>query len=682
MLNPIPGTFAGVDLSQAYWARGKNNGSVDGYVIKFGAKMKCGQADVQCDYRKNYFKSTKPTSGIFLPLEKAVKRATPSTPNAPSLSSFNVGGRIPSNNKPSFSQSVGPGARAASPAAKPALRRPSLPRPASPLRQQPAAVNTPSRPSVAGFSKSRIGSGPRFTPAKTFNPGASLRNGTSTPSKQLGPEPAFDDSPEVEVTPTPPPIGVARTLDDAAQEGETRRLRTQLEEKERQLREQAAALTEMEKSLTELQSFLPSDGQPEKQSNNAVKEPSDVAQLRAMLREKNDKIAILTAEFDAHRADFRSTIDTLEMASTETERVYEKRVDELLQEIRELQDRGEDVQSVALQLKQLEELVQELEEGLEDARRGEAEARGEVEHLRGEVERGRTELKHEKEKAAQALRSGSAGGSRDSKHIKELEAKDDEIRGLKAIIHSLNRESVLSPGGTLHSSPRVNGNVEEANKDHAEPTTELERKVKELQDMIERKANREEELERELERMRTTLILEGPGKTVAGDNRLSDRTIVPVDWRNTNGSRQPLATMQEDAVSEVSKASTLRCELCEEQGHDILNCTNVFSSRPVGSQDRSSQLRTGKDVVAEGLRGISLIPPSHNRNDSASVRPLSPRKESTPLAQQSGGFSMADPTTPKAGPAVLRASADEEKWCAVCDSEEHNTMECPYEDTM
>ena len=71
-----------------------------------------------------------------------------------------------------------------------------------------------------------------------------------------------------------------------------------------------------------------------------VLEDKDAAQLRALLREKNEKIAMLTAEFDAHRADFRSTIDTLELASTETERVYEKRVEDLLQEIREYQDRS------------------------------------------------------------------------------------------------------------------------------------------------------------------------------------------------------------------------------------------------------------------------------------------------------------------------------------------------------
>lgn len=197
-----------------------------------------------------------------------------------------------------------------------------------------------------------------------------------------------------------------------------------LEEREGQLKEQAASLADMESSLAELQSLMAANGAAESRRDRSLEnDGEDAQQLRALLREKNEKISMMTAEFDAHRADFRSTIDALEMASAETERVYEKRVDELLQEIKELQDQTDDVESVAKQLKQLEDLVQELEEGLEDARRGEAEARTEVEFLRGEVERGRSE------------------------HRRELDQKDDEIRGLKAIIYSLSsgKDHITSP---------------------------------------------------------------------------------------------------------------------------------------------------------------------------------------------------------------------------------------------
>lgn len=96
------------------------------------------------------------------------------------------------------------------------------------------------------------------------------------------------------------------------------------------------------------------------------------------------------------------------MASMETERVYEKKVEDLMQERSTLMAQAEDVASVAHQLRQLEEVVQELEEGLEDARRDEAEARGEVEFLRGEVERVRAELRREREKNQAAAVNGAA----------------------------------------------------------------------------------------------------------------------------------------------------------------------------------------------------------------------------------------------------------------------------------
>lgn len=128
---------------------------------------------------------------------------------------------------------------------------------------------------------------------------------------------------------------------------------------------------------------------------------SEINQLRSLLREKNEKIEVLSVEFDSHRADFRNTLDTLESAAAETERVYEKRIEDLQEEIRVLSEQSEDVESVAEQLRQLEDVVQELEEGLEDARRGEAEARGENEFLRGEVERVRAELRREREQNSQ-----------------------------------------------------------------------------------------------------------------------------------------------------------------------------------------------------------------------------------------------------------------------------------------
>jgi hypothetical protein len=707
-------------------------------------------------FRRSLFTTATPGSGIFLPVNRATRKTSPTistegsfppTPTTPSLSTFNIGGRAnlgangftpPTPSMPKFSQSVGPG-RSASPALnvlKP-KSRPSLPRPESPLRkaQNSGATTTPGgRPSLAATSLAKNGlGGSRYGASPSLGKfGASVRGTSTEPSKKLafipktptlarpasrnqtnlGPEPLFDDEDTT-------PVGVARSStttalqgvrSEGAQENKIQELRVKLEERDKQLKEQATSLAEMEKSLLELQSLLP-DGGPKRRSKDKEVEDADVTQLRALLREKNEKISMLTAEFDAHRADFRSTIDTLEMASTETERVYEKRVDDLLQELRELQDRGEDVESVARQLKQLEELVQELEEGLEDARRGEAEARGEVEFLRGEVERGRSELKREREKAAAALKdAGPAVEKSNTRASKDLEQRDDEIRGLKAIIHSLSRDSMISDIGTpitdsRRSSKQQNGGTNGLDAQALDADRlareKLERQVKELEGLIERKAYREEELEREIERMKTGQALEKHQSVNSlGSHRLSDRTVLAGDWRDAvNQSDIPpvpqLEPMHEsDSRSSVTDGSALWCEICETGGHDILTCTNMFGAQnsqstvngtgrgtPNSQRSQQSQRsqRTGRDAVYEGLKGLTPSP----RHSDDRIRPLSPKKNHSPgptpkVAQ--GVFS--DPL--QTGMVAGKASGviDETKWCALCERDGHESVDCPFEDAF
>lgn len=519
------------------------------------------------------------------------------------------------------------------------------------------------------------------------------------------------------------PVGVARTTTGSfgsvssfnakmrpasrANDDEIDRLRGQLEERDRQLREQASSLAEMESSLNEVQALMGGSDSGSRHNRNSM-EDKDAAQLRALLREKNEKIAMLTAEFDAHRADFRSTIDTLELASTETERVYEKRVEDLLQEVRELQDRNEDVDSVARQLKQLEELVQELEEGLEDARRGEAEARGEVEFLRGEVERTRSELRREREKAAAALNGGANGESGSAS--KEVEQRDDEIRGLKAIIHSLSRDAVPdvgSPNPDLQKTPptpRPGMHRQQSNGvdsiDERLAREKLEREVLELRAALEAKANREDELERELELVRRGSTQNPPNQrasamtigsvgTVTQDHRSSirDSKGTVVSWRDREARspethrRGTLETMQEsDAYSSANESF---CELCETSGHDILTCTNMFT--PNGNANGngntnananvSAPQRTGKDVVKEGLKTLSPKP-SH---DDYKPAPLSPAKKSpatTPV--------RIIPNPMESGPVAGKESGviNMDKWCGVCEREGHDSIDCPFEDAF
>ena len=578
----------------------------------------------------------------------------------------------------------------------------------------------------------------------------------SRSQSRLGPEALFDDDADTSS------IGVAKTVNGVSrpqprsrpvsgQEDEVQKLKTRLAERDKQLEEQTASLAEMERSVTQLQFSIP------QQSSNAVarsqrgstSEDADIAQLRALVREKNEKIAMLTADFDAHRADFRSTIDTLELASTETERVYERKVEELTQEIRELQDRGEDVESVAQQLKQLEELVQELEEGLEDARRGEAEARGEVEFLRGEVERGRSELKRERDKAAAALKGAGAavenGGS-----AREVEQRDDEIRGLKAIIHSLSRDAPDSgspKSGSRRVSRQRNSAFNQTDSANDEQLAEerkqrerLEREVQELEGLVDRKTYREEELEHEIGRLRAlnqqSATPASNGNKSPQTNRISGRIgqEAMAKWHQSQQQQSPSQGNRDqrhpdtDSHSTATDASNLWCEICEMSGHDILTCTSMFTNNnskqhnnnnkpsrngngnnaiepePTDtSQNQNtspiSSRRTGRDAVKEGLKGLAVSSPSssnlatignNSNNNHHTNRPSAPISPS-PNTNNNNNIksATATPKAPMPNPLDLdmvagKASGvvDREKWCALCERDGHESVDCPFDEDV
>ncbi|KAL8999677.1 MAG: hypothetical protein Q9169_001494 [Polycauliona sp. 2 TL-2023] len=748
------GVFAGVELSREWAARGKNNGDVDG---------------------TRYFTTSIAGAGIFLPSDKAYKRASPTdssdsfppTPTTPSavmqlnpLTQAEPTSQTPPTPLPAkFSKSIGPG-RAASPAVK-ARSRPSLPRPESPLRKTQNVIATPSgRPSLGApkFSKS-IAATPRHAPSPGPGKfGGSVRGIPGDPGKRpklpsvtsgfasvraprfgrsesraqsrLGPEAMFDeDIDSASVGQARPFNGIAkmqpRSRPASGQEDDIKTLKSQLVERDKQLEEQSTSLAEMEKSVAQLQTSMPQQ-RPDlitRSSRASASEEADVGNLRALVREKNDKIAMLTADFDAHRADFRSTIDTLELASTETERVYERKVEELSQEIRELQDRGEDMESVAQQLKQLEDLVQELEEGLEDARRGEAEARGEVEFLRGEVERGRSELKRERDKAAAALKGAGAavenGGS-----TREVEQRDDEIRGLKAIIHSLSRDAPDS-GSPKVGSRRVSrqrnsalnqfdGATDDQLAEERKQRERLERDVQELEGLVDRKTYREEELEHEIERLRTA---QAQRPTSMSNGHTSSPQQQPnhtpgrigqeamAKWHQ-NGDRQDdqhhtpqQALDTADSHSTITDASNLWCEICETGGHDILTCTSMFSNnnnKPNQNNgqgnntnthlgpDGSPYQRMGKDAVKEGLRGLAVSsssPPTNNNNNSNNIdRPA-------PLSPSPNKSAAVTPRAPMPNPmdqdmVAGKASGvmDASKWCALCERDGHESVDCPFDE--
>lgn len=791
------GVFAGVQLANEFAPRGKNSGDVDG---------------------KHYFTTTIPGAGIFLPVDKAIKRPslpganssaglrTPGTPTR--LTSFNIGGRTPATNKPNFSQSVsvaGTGAAngsrvgAASPALKPPLRRESLPRPQSPLRKtvSPAKsglVTPRSRPAAGGLAKSQIGgpggyrsAGPKPSlGGNKFSQSLRAASTTSTlttqSEEQLGPESSFDEVPEedAEHTPTPTPNAASKKQadreSDRVHQEEMARLRTLLEEKDRALKDQSSSIADMERNLLELHKLVPelSEGGPPVQRSRMQQEiedeelPKDVAALRGALREKNEKIKLLTAEFDNNRADFRSTIDTLEMASTETERVYEKRVDQLLEEVRMLQDRSEDVDSVAQQLRQLEELVQELEEGLEDARRGEAEARGEVEFLRGEVERSRSELRRERErKRTEEQLNGYGGGDTpanlDAERIEELQSqldsKGDEIRGLKTIIHNLQAaEAPPSKANGIKSAHLRDDSFDV--RDDAGNRLSMQQQIRDLESLLQQKSAHEEELENEVTKLRSSVHVgrfplsghnafglrsgangynsrptsqdhDGPDKDkhISTGTQGSQRTVVLSpkseghgnQWHDANeeagspsraprvqSDSQSLGHKRQESDNEVqSEASggsaAMWCEICEESGHDILSCKNMIGSGgPVVDDKAHTRNKQSESMPA---------PLMSRKSTKDSVQTVTGNGASNGDGWSSGAFANASAPPDEPLPPPPTDSGDEakrelkmpiegtgaqegmwagkssgvidpDKWCALCERDGHESVDCPIEDAF
>ena len=732
-------------------------------------------ADYACSNR--YFTTSIKGAGIFLPSSKAYKRLSPMissgdsmppTPTTPSLAAMNLGGRgekgtytppTPSM-APAFSQSVGPG-RAPSPMTK--AKRPSLPRPESPQRKAQNASSTPqARPSLGkpNLSKSMIG-GPRYAPSPTPGKfGASVRgtkNVTGDPGKKLpvtpappirkptgarapsrsesrsesrlGPEAMFDE--ESDNT----PIGLARTAPvlrlgqersrpTSKQDGELKQLRSQLEQRDKQLEKYATDLEEMQNSLAELQTVTPKQNSvTTRSSRGSGIDDLDAPSLRALVREKNEKITALTHEFDTHRADFRDTIDILEHTSDETNRHYEERIASLETELRNRNNRDDDVESVAQQLVLLEKQVEDLEEGLEDSRRGESEARGEVEHLRGEVERGRAELRREKEKVATALRPGGDSPS-DARLQREIAHRDNEINGLKAIIHSLSRDTSAASPNSPKSSRRLkhssrdqsNGSTDAQLAGERQAREKLEREIKDLENLVDRKTYREEELEHEIQRLRKH------GSQVSADtNGFSERTVInkgnhrlddskgsmPNHWRDRPLHQGPTRSISNvDSVPDSDAHSTtmtdnssLWCEMCETAGHDILHCTSM-GSQPSSHPPNTTTAAANTHNYNNNTSSYHTThgPQPHGNNLSAHPHqndypaPLSPSRSPAPGSGRDarGGEAASTPKAQQARKPNPMENCmvagkesgviDEAKWCALCERDGHESVDCPFDD--
>lgn len=491
---------------------------------------------------------------------------------------------------------------------------------------------------------------------------------------------------------------------------EVRKLQAQLEERDRQLAEQATSIAEMEAALTELQATISVNDKKEQDNNakgvNGVPDESVAAvleQLRATLVEKNDRIAVLTAEFDSHRRDFRETISALEAASSETERVYEAQVRQATQQIEELRTTNdelaaregdfagsrEDMETVAEQLAQLEELVQELEEGLDDSRRNEAEAKRRVEELEGEVERGRLALDQEKNRQSQM--TDTSGGEEETHSLrqekaqlkKELQKRDEELKGLSATFRQLElnaREHDSINSEKVEELVSLRSTVRELEQRSLELTDENDRLKEELEAANKRHADLVESTRNPSSSpTRTPLVNRGTTAAIQPFSREGSHALTSIlNSRHVRGS------------TETTSQTELYCDLCEETGHDVLNCTAAtatkMSPQPVQPDfaDVDGAGHSANDDFLSSTNLPALNRHAHTQASSTAGTPpfATPSTEHPPEVASQQPPSVLDFDDGKPKPGKKSGKVEMDKYCAFCDMNGHESIDCPFEEEL
>jgi len=457
----------------------------------------------------------------------------------------------------------------------------------------------------------------------------------------------------------------------------------------------------MESALTELQAAVDANAaNGHEMGNRDVNSDSEnsvaeVTRLRALLDEKNDRIASLTAEFDSNRRDFRETITALESASSETQRVYEAKLRQVSQDADELRASHDDLaardkefagsreemETVAEQLSQLEELVQELEEGLDDSRRNEAEAKRRVEELEGEVERARLAL--EQERSRHTASSSTTNDTITTARLQqekedleqELQRRDDELKELGATFRQLElnaREHDIRSSEKVEELVTLRTSLQSLEQQNRDLTGENDALQEELEDAKQRHADLLQS-SRDRDRDRS---YHSPTRTP-----LTSATLLPFGRDSPHAiasilnSRHVRGSTETSGAADIDGNNSLYCDLCEEEGHDVLSCTaaeaHTAYSSPRTTHDDS---KTSHD--------------HHHRNDdflsSQNLPPLGNglQHEKKVEAEPEREAVVYDPNDTGPAPGKQSGKIDTNRWCAFCERSGHESLDCPFEEEL
>jgi len=339
-------------------------------------------------------------------------------------------------------------------------------------------------------------------------------------------------------------------------------------------------------------------------------EDHKVRELEELVSAYKDEIFALEQELDEARQQMKEDeiaqrgvvdqISVLEGVVENMERglIAEKKLGERnVKRIRELES----------QLKQAQNRIEELERDEEERIRkkhtsvdrlpdSHPQKRQTVQFLEQEVE---------KWKRLSSLSTATANGRRTSTGSGGSGESPEEVKGLKMIIEQLTRENVqvesenrrlkaksVGSEAEVMSPASGEGALRERLEAAEGEREQLRAELSELEALLESKIFREEELEKDLERLRNTSPLSPLRRKSSSSSHHRPHSMTPP---STSPPQPP--TIEEPAVDE-----SLWCEICEEKGHDILGCKAVFGDKPTTTHRDSTASLNANGKIGMGER--------------------------------------------------------------------------------
>ncbi|KAK9471933.1 uncharacterized protein V1510DRAFT_396044 [Dipodascopsis tothii] len=441
-----------------------------------------------------YFTPSVPMSGLFVPVSKITlpDRAASRPPSA-------LARRPPSALANARPQS--PSLAGLSTPQKTVVAGASTPLTTPRRRTSMASMSmTQPRPaSRTGARSSLLGAAAPTTPSRSMTPSQRRRSTMfqAGVASRLSRQPEADDDAGAVVA----AAAAAAAADElAAVRAQLADTQAALRARDSELSEQSTLLVELEHAVSEFQKLSTNEGSGDERPGDRGPSPPPTErelELRTLVQDRERKLADVKAEFETKRTEFRETIGALEQASEATTRMYEQR-------IADLESRVGSANDTVLQIGLLEQNITELERTLDESREIEQQTKARLDALEAEVA--------EKDRI--------------------LAEVADQQRGVAVTDMDLPSDAAALQQRCL----------------------KLEADVDALEKMVEAKVFREDELEREVERLQAELAGRAPAPLAPKDSALVPKTL--------NVEKEPW------------------CEMCESAGHDILDCRETFRARP------------------------------------------------------------------------------------------------------